>query len=685
MSTMPNGLWLRDDPRVSPLTSEGTTLPRLKDKVAVITGTGGGLGRSTALRFAQEGATVVGCGRTPTTGDETVRMIESDGGTGAFVTGDVSKGEDVDRIVRTAVEMYGRIDILVNNAALLQTQRETKAGTMGTTLEITEEDWDEVLDINLRSVFLLVRRIIPLMKEQGGGAILNVGSIAVAQGFPNSHHYSASKGGMSALTKSLAVVHGAHNIRINSLLTGGFDSPGSNHLWELFKPVLANPQTRYLWNPLGRIATSEEIAPTIAFLCSDEASYIHGADIPVDGGLSIGAVPNFGPHPLNSALRAEDLLAAGTAETGLEDYGDRSFVDGLRVFADSLRSEARLSQTGRIMLAADSVRSLTNRLRYQRDVTQHPEIANERIVAPIIVVGLPRTGTSKLQRMMSADPNVQRLDVWKILNPAPFPAEKPGDPTGRIEFATMVEQTLAAQFPDYMAAHPTEALEPDEDIILMEMSFECDVSALRCRIPSFHKFVQGRDPRTAYEFVRSMLQYLQWQDGGHRDRPWILKSPLHIGHLDTLLDVFPDATVVHCHRDPREVLPSIASLIHATRRMTSDDVDPEEVGAWMLDFWGRQTERNLADRALVDTSRLIDVSYDRIRDDALGVIGEIYKVAGRSVTEEAHSAFLGYEKRRPQGHFGRHDYKAETFGLSNQKIEAAFASYYDRFPDMMDS
>ncbi len=655
---------------------------RLADKVAIITGAGTGLGRSAAVLFAREGAAVVGCGRTESTGAETMRLIEADGGVASWVAGDVSRSEDVDHIVRAAVERYGRVDIVVNNAGVLNSRRETGAGSMGTTLEIREDDWDEVLDVNLRSVFLMCRRVLPLMREQAGGAILNVASTAASQGYPNSHHYSASKGGISALTKSLAVSYGAYNIRVNALIAGGFESPGVAELMPLFKPLLDDPQMRYLWCPLGRLGTSDELAKTMLFLCSDDASYVHGADIACDGGQSIGAVPNFGPRPPAPPLFAEDLLEAATMETGLEDYGDRSFVEGLTVFADALRTEAGLHRIGHMITAGDIVRMLINRLRYQRDIGRHPEILDERVVAPIVVTGLPRTGTSKLQRMMAADPGAQRLDIWRLLNPAPFPGEQPGAPQPRINYALGVEHQLTSQFPDFMARHPTEACEPDEELLLMEMTFQSVVSSLRTRVPSFRKFVNARSPEPMYAFVKEMLQYLQWQDGGGRGRPWILKSPAHLGNIPLLLKTFPDATIVHCHRDPRVIIPSFASLLEAGRRMGSDNVDPHQVGTDTLEYWAAQMRCNVADRDTVDPARIIDVSYERIRDDATSVIAEVYSRAGREITPEAAAAFGEYEQRRPEGYFGNHNYTAEQFGLTDERIDAEFVEYLQRFPEL---
>lgn len=377
----------------------------------------------------------------------------------------------------------------------------------------------------------------------------------------------------------------------------------------------------------------------------------------------------------------EGLMAQASADTGLVDYGDRHFTKGLHALVLAIPNEARLNAVGEQMVYGGIVRLLSNRLRYVDDAKRYPQILDERIERPIVILGLPRTGTSKLQRVMSADPDVQRLEFWRALNPAPFPGEPRGEPKARIDAGLLVENTLSSMFPGWMARHPMEALEPDEELHIMDGSFECMISWLFSRVPSYHSYFSKADPQPTYDFLYAMLQYLQWQDGGGRGRPWILKSPVHIGDLATLLKTFPDATVVHCHRDPRKVIPSFASLIEEARKMGSDHVDPIEIGRDMFDYWADQIDRNLAMREALPADRILDVQFDDIRSDVIGVIRRVYARAERPVTPQALAAFKAYEDRRPEHHWGSYVYTAEQYGLDLKKIDARFAAYRARFVD----
>ena len=373
------------------------------------------------------------------------------------------------------------------------------------------------------------------------------------------------------------------------------------------------------------------------------------------------------------------LLEAARAATGLDDFGSPHFLVGLSTLVEDLPVHARLNAIGEQMVYGGIINLLVNRLRYVRDVKAHPQILEEKIVQPIVILGLPRTGTTKLQRVMSADPGVQRLDYWRQINPAPFPGEERGNPKGRIEAALAVEQLLTTQFPGWMARHPTEALEPDEELHLMHGSFECIISWLFARTPNYYRHVMECDQRPMYRHLHSQLQYLQWQDGGGRGRPWIMKSPCHTRSVDTLLEIFPDAVLVHCHRDVQKILPSIAALIEEARRIHSDHCDRKVLGEEMLDYWGRSLDRYLQVRETLPDARVLDLRFEEVVDDVVGVIDRIYAKAGRTVTPQALAAFREYEARRPDHYFGHYTYAAEDYDYTAEKIDERFAAYRARF------
>jgi hypothetical protein len=384
-------------------------------------------------------------------------------------------------------------------------------------------------------------------------------------------------------------------------------------------------------------------------------------------------------------ISAEELLEQARLDTGLSDFGGRSFQEGLSVYVDALNREARLNRLGMITARTEIVRMLSNRLRFASDLERYPEILDETLERPVVILGLARTGTTKLQRTISADPGVQRLELWRLLNPAPWPAAGAAGEDPRVALAESLEAELSSRFPDVMAAHALEAHEPDEETLLLELTFGATTrgQVQSYRTPSYAKWLARRSKREPYEYLRKLLQYLQWQDGGGRGRPWIMKTPLHLGELPVLLETFPDALVVHCHRDPVQAIPSVASLVESARRVRSEDVDPLEVGTEMLDRFSSLTDSALKARQNLPADSFIDLSFRAIVSDIKAVIAEIYRQAGRPLTGEALAAFDAYESRRPAHHFGRHIYSGERYGLDKARIKAAFAGYYETFPHLL--
>ena len=250
---------------------------RLADKVALITGSGGGQGRAAAVMFAQEGAKVVVTDIKVEGGNETVELVKAAGGDAVFQETDVSNAADIKTAIDRAVEAYGGLHIMYNNAAVLH-----KHDTTVTNLE--EEMWDFVLNVNLKSVYLGCKYAIPEMTKVGGGSIINVSSLAGILGVGNVHAYTAAKGGVVSLTKAIATAYASKNIRCNVMCPGAVDTPMMAHVLHSSNPKRLERVAKS--HPLGRVGTPEDVASMGLFLASDESSWVTGSVFTVDGGYA---------------------------------------------------------------------------------------------------------------------------------------------------------------------------------------------------------------------------------------------------------------------------------------------------------------------------------------------------------------------------------------------------------------
>ena len=381
-------------------------------------------------------------------------------------------------------------------------------------------------------------------------------------------------------------------------------------------------------------------------------------------------------------MNVDEIVARARAETGLTDIGEPDIVPRLRRVVDCFEREAHLSPMGVAAETEGLVRIVSNRLRVQEQFRRHPEILKEPIRGPVIITGLPRSGTTKLLRMLAADARFQKLPLWRILHPVPL-REGPGETEERIAIAEQLSTVMRTNFPDFYAGHPMNALEPDEEEWLLDMVMLGYVNSHAMRTPSWEQWMDRQDFRPWYRYLRGLLQLLQWQDGA-RGRPWLLKAPSHLQHMKLLFEEFPDATVVHCHRDPVTTITSLAALIEASRRMYSDLDAPAEVGEFTLRHWAMQMRKYADQRAQLERShRFVDIAYRDITGDLVPAANRIYEAAGIPFTADARDSLHRWNRDNPPGKHGQHRYTMERYGLTAEAIRAGFAGYLTRFGDFI--
>lgn len=376
------------------------------------------------------------------------------------------------------------------------------------------------------------------------------------------------------------------------------------------------------------------------------------------------------------SLSPADLCAAARKQTGLGEFGDDRFREALGVLTGALEREARLTPMGRLQARLQLTGLLATRLRVEALLFQHPEILSTPVVAPIVILGMPRTGTTVLHRLLAADPGLRSLPYWEALNPLP-----PGDvtrvplsPDPRLRTAEQSLRFLHWCAPEMLAMHEMAATAPDEEIWLLAIDFATMLFEASYRVPSFAAWYDEQDWTAGYHYLRRMLQILQWYRPRER---WVLKSPQHLGQLRPLLAVFPDATVVQTHRDPLKVVGSFANMASYGRRMNSAAIDPVEIGA----YWAARIERLLAKSAAdrPASGRFVDVQFGDLMQDPLATVRRIYAVADRELTAAAEAAMRAFLAANPRGKHGAHVYRLDDFGFDAVALRRRFAPYTERF------
>lgn len=384
-----------------------------------------------------------------------------------------------------------------------------------------------------------------------------------------------------------------------------------------------------------------------------------------------------GLYPLGVDVKIDKdvLIKKSRDKTGLTDLGKDFWDEPLERLIASINEEANLHPVGRFINYTRFINLISNRLRAEEMFKKHPGILDQPLYPIFVITGLQRTGTTKLQRLLNADPNNRVLASWEAINPVPVNTnwEKSDK---RIKEARTSEKALKLMAPGFFAIHPVEYQAPEEDILLLDMSFLSTTPEATMHVPSYSQWLENTDQSLAYSYAAKLLKLLQWQKPAKR---WVLKSPHHLEFPDMISKYYKDVKFLWTHRNPNESIPSFLSMVSHSRAIFSNKVTLKDVSDHWVRKSGYMLQKAIEFREKENYDKLfIDIQYEEFIENPIKVLAGIYKLNG-SMTEEQQKQFEVADKQNPQGKYGIHQYSLQDFGLSESIIESHVKVYYDYF------
>lgn len=401
--------------------------------------------------------------------------------------------------------------------------------------------------------------------------------------------------------------------------------------------------------------------------------------------LKIANVITYGLDEIFGRIMTSDdekLVKKACKLTNLNDFGDDTFREPLKILCGITRNGPRMTAYGRYITRKDLLRRLINKLKIQADFKKFPEILEGEIQKPIFILGLPRTGTTLLQRTLAQDPANRTLKPWEMIMPSPPPSQSTYDTDPRIKKIEKVYDFVYYAVPALKAIHKIDATSPEECVLLMANGlisehFTMGVGAH----PDYLNWLYIQDLLDTYKFHRKQLQLLQWKCPADR---WVLKSPFHIYGLKWLVQVYPDARIIQVHRDPLEVLPSAVSLVTVTTASVFEHVDPEVIGKKTPKVLASLLFNAIKTRSDIEMKKdnrvkFLDVHYKDLVTDPINAVQQIYRKLGIDFTSEAEQRMRRYLEKNPQHKHGKHQYTLEMFKLNEDALRRQFQFYYEHF------
>lgn len=380
------------------------------------------------------------------------------------------------------------------------------------------------------------------------------------------------------------------------------------------------------------------------------------------------------------ALTEQAILDAARHQTGLHDFGPDDFRERLNILLDEWNGDPAMTNIWRLTLFGYATRYAANRLLIHDTLQRHPEIHDEQIDRPIIIAGLPRSGTTHLVNLIAADTRLQSLPLWESYEPVPHPGEDllPDGTDPRYQRCADAWERSQQISPVIAAMHPMNPDHIHEELELMGPDFASYNFEWIGRVPGWRDHYYATDQTPHYEYMKTVLKLLQWRNGKKR---WVLKCPQHLEQLGVLKSVFPDAIVAITHRDPVAVIQSAVTMQAYSARMQRSEVD----APWLIAYWTDRVEHLLracvADRGVWPADQSIDVPFHEFMADDVAMVGKILARAQLPMTDQAHAEIAAHMAAHARGKEGRMVYNLERdFGVKPDVLRERFRFYFDAFP-----
>jgi hypothetical protein len=384
-------------------------------------------------------------------------------------------------------------------------------------------------------------------------------------------------------------------------------------------------------------------------------------------------------------LSVEAILGAARQETGLDDFGADDFLERLQQWVDCIRADDNLTEMGRARAFVICRRNAINRLRVEDLVKRHPEILEIPIERPLIVAGLPRSGTTHLQGFLAADLRLRSLPYWEAVRPVPAPDEiaAPGEEDPRRRKSAEEWSRADALMPYSKCVHEFSPDHISEDVELQMLDFTSYYLEWIVRAPLWRDAYFARDITPSYRYMKKAMQALSWLDRqkGKTTSRWLMKCPQHMEQLVPIMTVFPDATVILTHRDPVASIQSAITGMCYGARINNVRIEPEETAEYWIDRYERLLRACVRDRDRIDPAKSVDVYFDELVASPMKVIEKIYGKAGLTLPPEVRSGMEAFLGENARGKHGQLVYNLRRdFGLEPEDIRKRFRFYFDRFP-----